>query len=117
MKNAIAVLAMILAAGAPAADETAMNAGALKAVEMQAFLGGDATYLQALLANDYVSVNASGVPRDKATIIKLAQNLTYAVAGSTGIVTSDSGGQRSLSSLQNDHFEGLQVEAMLATGA
>lgn len=112
MKNLIVIAALMLVAAAPATSETTMNADGLKAVEAhwsQAFLGGDAAYLQSLLTDDYVSVNASGVARDKATIIKLAQmiaskphpamapqNLTYAVAGNTGIVTSDSGGQRSV---------------------
>ena len=106
------VLAVALAA-APNAAEAAPNADGLKAVEahwLQAFTHGDTAFLQMLLTDDYVSVNAKGVARDRATIIKLAQSFaakppssmppsapsTYAVAGNTGIVTSVGGGQRSV---------------------
>ena len=111
MKLLLALLSLVLIGAA--VDETTPNADGLKAVEAhwtQAFTHGDAAYLQNLLTDDYVSVNAKGIPRDKATIIKLAlsfaahppamsqppSGLSCAVTGSTGIVTSDSGGQRSV---------------------
>lgn len=62
---------------ASAADiEARMSVAGVQAVEdhwSKAFVGGDAAYLDHLLAPDYVSVNPKGVPRPKADIIALAK--------------------------------------------
>lgn len=65
---------------APAfADDPAENAptpDGVRAVEAhwtRAFLGGDDAYLNVLLDDDYISVNAKGVRRPKAAIIALAK--------------------------------------------
>jgi hypothetical protein len=46
---------------------------AIEAHWSQAFVTGDAAYLDGLLADDYVSVNAKGVARPKAEVIALAK--------------------------------------------
>ena len=76
----VAGLYVALSAQAFAADfpETAPTAEGVRAVEAhwtKAFLGGDKTYLAALLDDDYVSVNAKGVARPKAEIIALAKKI------------------------------------------
>lgn len=76
----IAGLYVALSAQALAANsaETAPTAEGVRAVEAhwtKAFLGGDETYLAALLDDDYVSVNAKGVARPKAAIIALAKKI------------------------------------------
>jgi ketosteroid isomerase-like protein len=76
----IAGLYVALSAQAFATDsqETAPTAEGVRAVEAhwtKAFLGGDGTYLAALLDDDYVSVNAKGVARPKAEIIALAKKI------------------------------------------
>jgi ketosteroid isomerase-like protein len=96
--------------------ETQADVAGVAAVEAhwsKAFQTGDAAYLQQLLTDDYISVNAKGVPRDRATIIALAQShaaqpppspmhampeaaLIIRVQGTSAIVTSDAGGQRSV---------------------
>jgi hypothetical protein len=58
--------------------ETAPTADGVRAVEahwMRAFLGGDEGFLNTLLDDDYVSVNAKGVARPKAAIIALAKKI------------------------------------------
>ena len=110
---AIAV-AMSTAAIADTAETQPTVAGvaAVEAHWTRAFHTGDAAYLQRLLTDDYVSVNAKGVPRDRATIIALAQKdaaqppsptpampepaLMIRVQGTSAIVTSHVGGQRSV---------------------
>ena len=90
---------------------TTAGVAAVEAHWSQAFLHGDAAYLQALLTDDYISVNAKGVARNRAAIIALAQSFaarngaspvptqpppSISVRGTTAISTSDAGGQRSV---------------------
>jgi hypothetical protein len=92
---------------------TVAGVAAVEAHWLKAFQTGDAAYLQQLLTDDYISVNAKGVPRDRATIIGLAQAhaaqpspapmhalpepaLIIRVQGTSAIATSDVGGQRSV---------------------
>ena len=81
-KIAAAVLAPVLLLAAPAlsapAPETQRSTEGVRAVEnhwARAFVTGDVAYLRALLADDYVSVGATGRPRPKAEIIALAQKI------------------------------------------
>jgi hypothetical protein len=58
--------------------ESQMNQAGIDAVEKHwgdAFTGGDAAYLGALLDDDYISVSGEGVARTKADIIALAQQI------------------------------------------
>ena len=82
MRRLLCVASLCAAFSAPAfAADTAENAptpDGVRAVEahwMRAFLGGDETYLSALLDDDYVSVNAKGVARPKAAIIALSKKI------------------------------------------
>jgi ketosteroid isomerase-like protein len=71
----IALCAQTFAAGLPETAPTAAGVRAVEAHWTEAFLGGDETYLAALLDDDYVSVNAKGVARPKAEIIALAKKI------------------------------------------
>ena len=76
----VAVLYAGLCAPAFADDsiETAPTQDGVRAVEAhwtRAFLSDDETYLNALLDDDYVSVNAKGVARPKAAILALAKKI------------------------------------------
>jgi hypothetical protein len=104
-----------------AADaESQMNQAGIDAVEKHwgdAFTGGDAAYLGALLDDDYISVSGKGVARTKADIIALAQQIAAknkatppapsstpaqhsvsntTIHGTTAIVTSTGFGQKSV---------------------
>lgn len=59
------------AEGAPTSD----GVRAVEAHWLRAFLGGDEAYLNALLDDDYVSINAKGIARPKAAIIALAKKV------------------------------------------
>ena len=65
--------AAVSAAAAPAQDPAVV---ALREAEnrwSQAFMGGDAAYLDQLLLPGYVSVGQTGAPHDKAEVIAAAQ--------------------------------------------
>ena len=79
---AAALPAALLLLAAPALakpdPETQRSVDGVRAVENhwgRAFVTGDATYLGALLDDDYVSVGTTGRPRPKAEIIALAQKI------------------------------------------
>lgn len=76
----LSLLALTSAMPALAAPdpETQHSIEGVRAVENhwgRAFVTGDAVYLEALLADDYVSVGTTGRPRPKAEIIALAQKI------------------------------------------
>ncbi len=117
MRTFLLVSAIVAALTLPAhgadieSQPTVAGVAAIEAHWTQAFVHGDATYLQALLSDDYVSVSAAGVPRDRATIVKLALAFaarngasplpapppqTIRVQGTTAVVTTDANGQRSV---------------------
>lgn len=114
------MLALLLSAAlttAPGPDpERAQTPAALTAIEahwQRAFLTGDQAYLDALLTPDYVSVGTNGAPHTREMILTAAHNYALAhphadatlspdphmvvrIEGTTGIVTFDVGGQRSV---------------------
>lgn len=107
------LLAAVLAAPSVEAAPTASALTAIEAHWQHAFVTGDRAYLETLLSPDYVSVGTNGTPHTREMILTAASN--YAVAhprseaasspdphmfvrieGTTGIVTFDVGGQRSV---------------------
>jgi hypothetical protein len=82
------------------------DAESIKRVEQswsEAFMHGGTDYLQCLLTSDYVSVSAKGVPRDRATIVAMAEKnkgkntpipslpeSNIQIYGNTAVVRSDS---------------------------
>ena len=59
-----------------AGQENARSVSAINAVEehwSRAFVGGDAAYLNGLLASDYVSVSAKGVAHSKSDVIEASR--------------------------------------------
>ena len=77
----LAALSVLLAGAAtpPVAVEDRPTEEGVRAVEVHwqnAFTHGDGAYLEQLLTDDYVSVNAKGVVRDRSTVVQLAE--TYA---------------------------------------
>lgn len=93
----------------PEAQPTVAGIQAVEAHWTQAFIHGDTAYLDGLFAPNYVSINASGVVRDRAAVIALAvemskkvlppvpeQVLHVDVRGDAAIVTSSARGQRSV---------------------
>lgn len=108
------VLAAALAAGANA--ETAQTTAALATVEQHwqlAFTTGNEVYLDTLLAPDYVSVGTNGAPHTRDMILTASRNyalahphpdaaaspdphMTVRIEGTTGVVTFDVAGQRSV---------------------
>jgi hypothetical protein len=97
---------------ADSSAESQPTAAGIQAVEAhwtQAFIHGDTAYLDSLFAPNYVSVNASGVVRDRAAVITLAVVMSKKtlppfpapvlhvdVHGDAAIVTSSDGGQQSV---------------------
>lgn len=72
------------AADAPSAASERSEAG-VQAVEKrwsEAFMRGETAYLNDLLADDYVSVNGSGVVRTKADIIEMSRKYAASNPGS-----------------------------------
>src|SRR5260221_1138859 len=66
---------VLLCGTSPAQVEDATEDG-VRAVEIHwqnAFTHGDRAYLERLLTDDYVSVNAKGVARDRNTIVQLSE--------------------------------------------
>ncbi len=79
MHLAAATIVLAVSSSAMAAPclETEKTSAAVQCVEdhwQKAFLGGDASYLTALLSDDYHSYTAAGVGRDRATVVKLARD-------------------------------------------
>ena len=77
LKVAAIVAAFAVPAAAAPCNETAKTAAGVQCVEdhwSRAFIGGDSTYLTALLGDDYHSYLGDGTGRDRATIIKAAQD-------------------------------------------
>lgn len=103
-----------LAAGGD--GESAPTPAGLSAIEahwQRAFLSGDQAYLNALLSPDYVSVGTNGAAHTRDMILAAAHNYAQAhphaaaapspdphmvvrIEGTTGIVTFEVGGQRSV---------------------
>src|ERR1700756_3283258 len=78
--------ALILAVSAGAETPPALSVDALRAVEnlwSQAFVTGNAAYLDQLLEPGYVSVGASGAPHDKAAVIEAAKRYAAQHPGAT----------------------------------
>ena len=74
---------LVLAAGERAVDKRADEAGVRDAENRwsEAFMEGDAATLDTLLDADYISTGTNGKARDKAQIIKLAQDFAKAHPG------------------------------------
>lgn len=67
--------AVALAASDPEAARTVEGVRAVENHWTRAFVTGDTAYLNALLSDDYVSVNQAGRARPKAEIVALAQKI------------------------------------------
>ena len=109
----VGLLAALGTAHAADAPETARSVEGVRAVEahwQQAFLGGDAAYLETLLDPAYVSVGHAGNARPKAEIIALARKVaekkmtpqppdhpaTIVVRDNAAVVTDSAGGDTSV---------------------
>jgi hypothetical protein len=75
-KSALTLATILVATSAYAAPAERQDEAGVRAAETrwsEAFVTGDAATLEALLAADYVSVNAQGKPRPKAEIVAVAK--------------------------------------------
>jgi len=86
--RSVTAITMLLLSTAPGlaapCRETDKTAAAVKCVVdhwQQAFIGGDAKYLGELLSDGYRSFTPAGVGRDRAAVVKLAQDYRTKHAG------------------------------------
>ena len=82
----VAVIAQSCLSAAEDPLESRETVAAVRTVEAhwaQAFVSGDADYLNGLLDPDYVSVSTKGIARSKADIIVLAEKLAAEKRGNT----------------------------------